>query len=161
MERHLLHTVQDIIYLLSINGNTKAYQDKLKQLNEVEKLVLKKLKAQQANERYKLNTNLKQASYTISLDSTSNSSTTQLTTPYVDTSDDDTSASRVINNNYINEASNNNTNNNNDDDNNDDDNNNVIISEASNIIKPKKLNKSQRQKRKQNLNPISTFVTFA
>ena len=148
MERHLLHTVQDIIYLLSINGNTKAYQDKLKQLNEVEKLVLKKLKAQQANERYKLNTNLKQASDTISLDSTSNSSTTQLTTTYIDTSDDDIPASNNI------------TNNNNDDDNNDEDNNNVVISEASNIIKPKKLNKSQRQKRKQNLNPISTFVTF-
>ena len=48
MTKPLLETVKNIIYLLSLNGNTKEYQYRKKQLSNEEQLVLNKLKQQKA-----------------------------------------------------------------------------------------------------------------
>jgi len=53
MERTLLTTVQDILYLLNINGNTKEYQTKIKLLPNEELHVLKTMKLRQAQHQHR------------------------------------------------------------------------------------------------------------
>jgi len=54
MTKPLIETVKDIIYLLSVNGNTKEYQLRKKLLNSEEQLVLNKLKQQKARNIHKI-----------------------------------------------------------------------------------------------------------
>ena len=49
----LLNIVQDIMYLLTLNGNTSEYQTKAKELNPDELQVLKTIKAKQAKQQHK------------------------------------------------------------------------------------------------------------
>jgi len=49
----LLNIVQDIMYLLTLNGNTSEYQTKAKELNPDELQVLKTIKAKQAKTQHK------------------------------------------------------------------------------------------------------------
>ena len=53
MERTLLTTVQDIVYLLNMNGNTKEYQTKVKLLPNDEMQVLKTMKLRQAQHQHR------------------------------------------------------------------------------------------------------------
>ena len=53
MVRTLLNTVEDMIYLLSLNGNTKEHKQRASLLNDEEQAILKKLKAKKYKQQHK------------------------------------------------------------------------------------------------------------
>jgi hypothetical protein len=80
MPRGLFNTVEDIIFLLGISGNTKEYKTRKAKLNDEEVEVLRKLKAKKAKQKH---LQLKERNDRISLSSKSSSA------EYYNIADDD------------------------------------------------------------------------